>query len=53
MWMVHDIFYAMFKSKASRLCLCIHVATEAYGEILKTIVSLDSNVHDYINSVME
>ena len=40
MWMVHMILHAMFESKESRFCWCIHVATEAYGDILDIISSL-------------
>ena len=43
MLMVHEVFHAMFDSNKVRLCWCIHVATEAHCEILKTIASLESD----------
>ena len=53
MWMVHEILHDMFESKESMLCWCIHVATEAHGEILKIIVSLESDLHEDTNTVIE
>ena len=53
MWMVHDIFHIMFESKEGRFCWDIHVSTEAYGEILKTIESLKSDVNESTNPVIE
>ena len=50
--MVHEILHAKFHRKEGRFCWCIHVATEAHGEILKIIASLDSDVHDYTNPVI-
>ena len=52
MWMVHEIFHAMFEIKERRFCWCIHVATEAHCGIFKAIARLDSDVHDYINPVI-
>ena len=53
MWMVREIFHAMFEINKIRLCWVIHVATEMYSEILKIIASLSSGVHDYTNPVIE
>ena len=39
----------MFDYKENRLCWVINVATEAHGEILKIIASLDSDVYDSTN----
>ena len=52
-WMVHEILHAMIDSKEIRFCWYIHVSTEAHGEILKIIVSLDSDVHESTNLVIE
>ena len=52
MWMVHEIFHAMFEIKERRFCWCIHVATEAHCGIFKAIARLDSDVNDYINPVI-
>ena len=49
MWMVHNILHSMFDYKENRLCWVINVATEAHGEILKIIASLDSDVYDSTN----
>ena len=43
----------MFESKERRFFWGIYVATEAHGEILEIILSLDSAVHDYTNPVIE
>ena len=53
MWMVHEILHAMFESKERRFCWCIHVASEAHGDILMIIVSLGSDVHESTNPVIE
>ena len=53
MWMVHEIFHAMFESKKICLCWCVHVFTEAHGDILKIIACLDGDVHESTNLVME
>ena len=51
--MVHEIFHAMFETKESRFCWCIPVSTAAHGEILKTIASLDSDLHEATSPVIE
>ena len=53
MWMVHEIFYAMFDIKESGFCWGINVTTDQHGDIMKIILSLDSNVHDSTNPVFE
>ena len=53
MWMVHEILHAIFESKEIRFCWCIYVATETHGEILKIVASLESDVHEYTNPVIE
>ena len=53
MWMVHEIFNAMFESKEVKFCWCIHLDTEAHGEIFKIIASLDSGFHEATNHVIE
>ena len=52
MCMLNEIFHTMFESKESSFCWGIHVATEAHGEILNIIASLDSGVHDSTNPVI-
>ena len=52
MCIVHELLHAMFERNKNRSCWRIYIATEAHYEILKTIVSLDSDVHDYTNPVM-
>ena len=51
--MVHEIFHVMSESKESGFCWGIHVATEAHCKVLNTIVSLDSDVHEATNPVIE
>ena len=51
--MVHEIQYAMFEINKGRFCWCIHVATEVHSEILKIIASLDSDLHESINLLIE
>ena len=51
--MVHDIFHAMFEIKESRFCWLIHVATDMYGDILKIIDILNSDMHEATNPVIE
>ena len=53
MWMVNEISHAMFENKEIRFCWCIHVATEDHGERLNIIASLDSDVHEFINPLIE
>ena len=53
MCMVHQIFHAMFESKEIRFYWCIHVATDAHGEILKITASLDSDANESTNPVIE
>ena len=53
MWMVHDIFHAMFEIKERRFCWGVHIATDAHGDILKNVASLDSDVHESTNPVIE
>ena len=53
MWMLYEIFHAMFESKKYRFYWCIHVSTEAHGDILNIIVSLDSAVHESTKPVVE
>ena len=52
MWMVNDVFHVIFESKESRFCWGINVATEAHGEILNIIESLDIYVHESTNQVI-
>ena len=52
-WMVHEIFHAIFESKERRLFWCIRVSNEAHWEILKIIESLDSDVHESTNLVID
>ena len=53
MWMVHEIFHAMFDIKENRFYCGIHLATEAQGEILKSISILDSDVNDSTNAAIK
>ena len=53
MWTVHEIFHAMFESNEIRFCWVIFVATEAHGEILTTIASLNNHVHESTKPVIE
>ena len=52
MWVVHEVFHAMFEIKKGMFCWCIHTATEAHCEILKIITSLESDVHESTNPVI-
>ena len=51
--MVHEIFHAMFESNESMLCWVIHIATETRGKILNIKTSLNSDVHDATNPLIE
>ena len=51
--MVRDIFHVMFNSKEGKLCWGVHVSTEAHGEILKIVSSLDIDVNESTNPVFE
>ena len=53
MCMAHQIFHAIFESKEIRFYWCIHVATDAHGEILKITASLDSDANESTNPVIE
>ena len=53
MWIFHEILHAMFESKESRFYWEIFVATEAHGETLKIIASLDSDVPESTIPVVE
>ena len=53
MCIVNDILHSMFDSKQSRLYWGIHVATETHDETLKIIASMDSDVNDSTNSMIE
>ena len=53
MWVVHEIFHAMFEIKESRFYWQINVSTEVHGEILNIIASLDGAVHEYNNPVID
>ena len=53
MWMVHEIFHAMYKIKEIGFCWGIHAATEAHGKVLNIVASLDSDVHEATNPVIE
>ena len=51
--MVHEIYHTMFERNKIKFYWFIHVATEAHGEILNIIASLDSDVQEYNNPVIE
>ena len=53
MWTANNIFYVMFDIKEIRFFWCIHISTKANGEILKIIFSLNSDVNDFTNPVIE
>ena len=53
MWMVHEIFHAMFEIKESSFCWVVLVYNDRHCEILKIIASLNSDVHESANSVVE
>ena len=53
MWMVHEIFHAMSKSKEIWFYWVIHVATEAHGKVFNIVASLDSDVYEATNPVIE
>ena len=53
MWMLHQILHVMFESNKSKFRWCIHVATEVHGEILKITASLNSDVHEYTNPIID
>ena len=52
MWMLHEIFHAMFEINKGRFCWCIRIAAEAHCEILKIIASFYSDVHESTNPVI-
>ena len=52
MWMVHEIFHAMFYSNKGSFYWCIHISDDMHCEILKMVASLDSGVHDSTNPVI-
>ena len=51
--MMHDVLHAMSDSKERGLCWGINVSTEMHGKILKIIESLNSDVHESNNPVIE
>ena len=53
MWMMNEIFHAMYESKEIRLCWGIHVSTETHGKVLNIIACLDSDIHEVTNQVIE
>ena len=53
MWMVHQILNAISESKEIRFCWGIDVSTDTHGNILKTIASLNTYVHEATNPVIE
>ena len=53
MWMVHEIFHAMSNSKEIWFCWGIYVATDVHGKVLNIVASLDSDVHEATNPVIE
>ena len=53
MCMVNKIFHAMSKFKERRLCWGICVSTDTHGKVLKIVASLNSDVHEFTNPVIE
>ena len=53
MWMLQEIFHAVFESTKSRFCWGNCASTEMHGKILKIIANLKSGVYDAINPVIE
>ena len=53
MWMVDEIFHAIFEIKEIRVCWLIHVSTKLHNDILNIIESLNSDVHEATKSVIE
>ena len=53
MWMVHDILNYMSDRKETTFCWGIHVSTETHGKILKNTASLNIDVHEATNPVIE
>ena len=51
--MAHGILNSTFERKGNSFYWVIHVATEAHGEIVKIKPSLNSDIHDYTNTVID
>ena len=51
--MVHGIFHAVSENKEGRLCWGIHVVTEMHAKVLNIIASLNIDVHEVNNPVVE
>ena len=48
-----SVTHAMYEIKEGRFCWEIHVSTDMYGNILKIVASLNSDVHEATNPVIE
>ena len=51
--MVHDVPHAMSERKECNIYGRIHEYTETHGKVLKIISSLNSDVHEATNPVIE
>ena len=52
-WIVHEIFHAISEIKDRRFCWGINISTDTHGKILKIIASLNSDLHEATNPVIE
>ena len=53
MWVVHDIFHDISEIKGRVFCWGIHVSNDTHVNILKIVVSLNSDVHDATKPVIK
>ena len=51
--MVHEIFHDMSDIKESGFYSVIHVATETHDKVLNIVASLNSDLHEATNPVIE
>ena len=51
--MVHEIFHDMSVIMDSGFCSVIHVATETHDKVLNIVASLNSDLHEATNPVIE
>ena len=53
MWVVNKIFHAMSESKLVGIFWSIYVSTDTHDKLLNIIYSLNSDVHEATNPVVE
>ena len=53
MWVAHEVFHVIYQSNESGFCWGIYVSTDTHGNILNITASLNSDVHNPTNTVIE